>query len=295
MAQNVTELVQSNYGAFFHVLDDEDLASLHEILLAIYIDISSVCERYGFRLILGGGSALGAIRHNGFIPWDDDIDLIMLRDEYDKFLDIFDKELSDKYYLLAPNSKNGANCFVARIMKKGTTFLSMFDVGTRYPHCVYVDICPVDYASNIKLIRYLKGFLADSLRFISYSVYWCKYQNVHIRMYMNFKLKTRLYYNFRLFIGMCFSCISYKKWFDVFDKFIRGKESNFLTIAAGRKKYYKETLKKDVFIPPRRVIFETTVAYVPNNYDLYLRNLYNEYMIIPAIDKHEVHICVEFK
>mgnify|MGYP000934529859 FL=1 len=71
----------------------------------MYSDILRVCEKYNIRVMLGGGSALGAVRHGGFIPWDDDLDLIMPREDYNKFISVFDKELSDLYEITSPNSK----------------------------------------------------------------------------------------------------------------------------------------------------------------------------------------------
>ena len=78
---------------------------MKQCLLEMYSDILRVCEKYNIRVMLGGGSALGAVRHGGFIPWDDDLDLIMPREDYNKFISVFDKELSDLYEITSPNSK----------------------------------------------------------------------------------------------------------------------------------------------------------------------------------------------
>ena len=65
----------------------------------MFVDIKRICDKHNLILMLSGGSALGAVRHKGFIPWDDDIDLMMPRDDYDKFIDLFEEELGEKYYL----------------------------------------------------------------------------------------------------------------------------------------------------------------------------------------------------
>lgn len=62
-------------------------------------EIDMVCKKYGIKMFLVGGSLLGAVRHGGFIPWDDDIDFGMKRCDYQKFIEIFDSELGDRYYL----------------------------------------------------------------------------------------------------------------------------------------------------------------------------------------------------
>ena len=67
-------------------LSDEELEKLKHVLLEIYLDIQAVCDKYGLVCMLLGGSALGAVRHKGFIPWDDDLDIGMPRDDYEIFI-----------------------------------------------------------------------------------------------------------------------------------------------------------------------------------------------------------------
>ena len=70
-------------------LTDKERERLRKCLFSIYKDIALVCSKYGLCFMLGGGSVLGAVRHKGFIPWDDDIDLMMPREDYMKFISVF--------------------------------------------------------------------------------------------------------------------------------------------------------------------------------------------------------------
>ena len=70
-------------------LSDETLKKLQNELLLMLIDVKSVCDSCQINYMLSGGSMLGAVRHQGFIPWDDDIDIMMLRSEYERFKDSF--------------------------------------------------------------------------------------------------------------------------------------------------------------------------------------------------------------
>ena len=78
-------------------LTNEELEKLHQCLLFILKDFIWVCNKYNLKYTLGGGSVLGAVRHKGFIPWDDDLDVNMPREDYEKFKAIFPKELAEEY------------------------------------------------------------------------------------------------------------------------------------------------------------------------------------------------------
>ena len=78
-------------------LDEEQLKQLQSTLLSMLKDINSVMEENGIACSLGGGSVLGAVRHNGFIPWDDDIDINIPRSEFERFLPLFEERFGDRY------------------------------------------------------------------------------------------------------------------------------------------------------------------------------------------------------
>ena len=73
-------------------LTEEDIKRMHEVLLEMYDDLFEVCEKNSIKMLASGGTALGTIRHQGFIPWDDDMDLHFSRSDYETFIKIFEKE-----------------------------------------------------------------------------------------------------------------------------------------------------------------------------------------------------------
>ena len=81
---------------------DLDLREYQLVLLGILKDVAEVCRKHEIRFYLGEGSLLGAIRHDGFIPWDDDIDILMYRADYEKFLSLAPAALGDAYEVQAP-------------------------------------------------------------------------------------------------------------------------------------------------------------------------------------------------
>lgn len=113
----------------------EQAADMRRILMMIYKDIWDVCEKHGLNLILGGGSALGAVRHGGMIPWDDDIDLMLTRAEYEVFKQIFDRELGHKYIMQVPNCPDHviSNLYM-KIILRGTERLEIQKIGAPGAH-----------------------------------------------------------------------------------------------------------------------------------------------------------------
>lgn len=128
---------------------------LHKVLLSAIKDIDKICRENGLRYFLHAGTLLGAVNHKGFIPWDDDVDISMFRDDYDMFLEIIQQEYAHKYFIhnykTDPDYPN--NRSVLRILGTNIThFHKPSSVHTEIP----VDIVPLDYAPNSKLKRKLQ-------------------------------------------------------------------------------------------------------------------------------------------
>ena len=276
-----------------HNITDEERAEVQQCLLYMLKDIDYVCQKHDITYMLGGGTALGAVRHKGFIPWDDDLDLNMPRDDYEKFLTVMQDELGDYYDFSYPNSAHVDYPFL-KIFKKDTKFVELFD-NMEY-NAMWVDVFPVEYAPDNTFLRQLKGRVADFLfHGIGANLLIRKNNNTATKnMYMG-SWKRRLRYQFAMAMGTLLSFMSYKCVFNIFDNFVRSnKSTQIMTVPTGRKYYLGECLPVDVIYPVQKIQFCDMEAPVYHDVKAYLTALYGDYMQIPPVEQREKHMVAEF-
>lgn len=121
-------------------LSDEDVKALQGVFLEMLKDLDRVCAEHHITYMAAGGTALGAVRHEGFIPWDDDVDILMPRKDLDRFVEIFDGAMGEKYGLTSPNTKYMLESNISAIYKKHTRKVSFEAYNTPYPKGIHVDI-----------------------------------------------------------------------------------------------------------------------------------------------------------
>lgn len=128
-------------------MSEEILEKLHRALLIILEEVDRVCRENGIEYFLDSGTALGAVRHGGFIPWDDDADVGMTRDNYEKFLVVAERELKPQFYLQTHEKDPGYLKFNAKIRLNNTFFPEEGDEGKALHRGIFVDLFPFDYTN----------------------------------------------------------------------------------------------------------------------------------------------------
>lgn len=138
-------------------MKDSDLKKLQEVELTILKDVDEYCTEHGINYSLSGGTLLGAVRHKEFIPWDDDTDTIMTRENYEKFLKTWEKEPMEGYVLQYPISDYACGNNHTKLRKKGTKYLTGSEQDRGDLSGIWIDIFVIDKVdNNQKAIDYMR-------------------------------------------------------------------------------------------------------------------------------------------
>lgn len=274
-------------------ITSEDSKKLKSVLVGMLSDLQKACLDNDLDVMLAYGSALGAVRHKGFIPWDDDLDVYMSRSDWNKFKEVFQRTMGDKYELEGPNCNNGfaPKQTFAKIYLKGTDLTDIYDLNTPYLHGIYIDIFILDNIAKHPIVRKIDAKFAEILKFIINSQTYYEYPNPLIEKFMKLKTSTHSYLTLRKFLGFLISFRSHTFWCNWFDHFFsrHKKASSELT----QFSWSREVFESSVYYPCSEGEFEGLKVKLPGNVHEYLRKSYgDDYMELPPIEKREDHMIV---
>ena len=278
-------------------ITDEQLRQLQRVLLQIMNDIAQYCAQHGLRYSLGGGSALGAVRHHGFIPWDDDADVDMPRADYNTFLKGFTKQYKEKYSVFSPELTPQSGLTAARVRLKGTK-CGLIDDYNNEDCGIYVDVVPVENAYDNSFRRWWHGMRCMVVGLL----FSCRRFYRDCEFYLNFGREDAEFIKaakIKIAIGRIASCKSMEWWSRTLVKTYsqcKNEQSEYVVVPAGRGHYCKEIYRRDGVVETRKELFEGTMFDVPKDAEGYLTHHYGEWKRIPDSQHRERHayLCLDF-
>lgn len=278
-----------------HELTQEELHDLQMCFLEILKDIDRVCKEHNICYMAAGGTCLGSVRHQGFIPWDDDVDILMPREDLNRFVKLFDRCLGDKYEMTSPNSQYQLESMISAVYKKNTLKQSFLSLNTPFPKGVHIDIFAIESVPMNPVARRIKGTVAMGLQYIAVSTLFYTYRSREKKEFFFQTLAGKINYCLRVTVGFLFSFRPYEKWGNLFDRFVRGKKDTDLWgVPTDTRHYFGHIMPKSVYYPPIQGPFEDMMLNLPRDTDTYLKNQYGDYMTIPPVEEREKHWSIGF-
>lgn len=258
------------------ILTEEQEKKLKSIQLLILKEFIRVCKKLNLQYFIIAGTLIGAVRHKGFIPWDDDIDVAMKREDYEIFIRKAQKEFSERYFVQTFHSDPAVPFNFCKIRDNETTFVEYSMKNIKINHGVGLDVFPLDYVpENDKALRkfYLKKRILSNIIAKIYTI-----PNLNLK----YKLKN--------FVRKClFLFFPYRKAVLKRDILYRSvKNSDYIANFCGIYGQ-KEICPKWWFDETIELEFEGLVVKAPKEYDLLLHQIYGDYMQLPPIEKRKAH------
>ncbi len=260
---------------------NEEKKALWYIELELFREFDAVCSKYGIDYFLVGGALLGAVRHKGFIPWDDDIDIGMLRKDYDEFLRIAERAFHAPYFVQTGiNDPDYFDCII-RIRDSNTTGIIRKDKNRGCNNGIFIEIFPFDDINPNRMLLKLQRFKAKYYRnILHYNIYpaaKCDYMRRLIAFYS--KLYMKLHRLEKVFWR-------YQHWCSRYTATECEYVDQLATIYydMGVSRYLKKDLARTITVD-----FEYLKARVPIGYDNVLRHQFGDYMKLPPEENRGKH------
>lgn len=252
-----------------------DMDKLRKIEIDMLSAVDSIAKQLGINYFLLGGSLLGAVRHKGFIPWDDDIDIGMLRHDYNRFIAEAQRLLPSYYFLQNYHTDRDFPLLFSKIRDSRTTFIEKSSKHLKINHGVFIDIFPIDFVND-------------------YESWFTRKKRALLVSRISDKLKIKRSIKSKIKILLCkILWPSYDKAVKILDT-INSNCNN----GAFRTNYYgawgeKETVDATLFDGILLLDFEGLRIPGLKAYDKYLKHIYGDYMQLPPVDKRISHHYTE--
>lgn len=247
--------------------------------LIIMDAIHELCVTHNLTYYLIGGTALGAVRHKGFIPWDVDIDIAMPRKDYELFINKYSRELAPNIECKNYKNTKGYLSPHAVAVLVNSKLVLRDDILNNIDRQVYIDIMPLD---NVPKSSLAQQFQARAIKFIKYLK---KIKDA--KCFATNSKAVVLIKKTRALLLYPFSLNYLNKIMDKVMRLSENRETGYLCSMASHFSYQKQMFEKEIYGTPQEVSFEGRSYFAPEQLDYYLKRLYGDYMKLPSKESQE--------
>lgn len=263
-------------------MKQETLRKLQLTEFGILKDFAKLADQNNLEYFLIGGTLLGAVRHKGFIPWDDDVDIGMPRKDYEKFIKICKTQLDSKYFLHCHKTDSKYWLPFAKIRLNNTLFNEPAVSKLKAHKGIYIDIFPLDNAKRqTSKMQRLQAYICKNLSVI---ILW--------RRGVDKKMDERRIIRLAFHISKIFSIKMLNRMMHFVMSWNKNIQSDYFVGLASNYNYIEQTIPKSKYFSAKEIKFEGGKFHAPNDYDYVLRRIYKDYMKIPSPEKQITHAPV---
>jgi len=265
---------------------DVILKKLQTAELYIAKEVKRICMKNQIQYTLVGGTLIGAVRHKGFIPWDDDMDFVMTRDNFNKFAEACKNDLSDEFVLQNWHIDPYYGYPFIKIHLKGTKATQAVQKHSKCRQNIFIDIFPFDRIPDEKYKRFSHFFKTQYYKKLA----WLKNEKDLPSMYSGYrKIAFQLLQYISSLKDMETITCSYEKAAEKY----KNQITSCYTSIAGIYGYYKEMIPASFFESYVELPFEDTTFMAIAKYDQYLKQVFGDYMQLPPEEKRRSHSIVD--
>lgn len=264
---------------YYQEINNHILREIQQCEFEILKKVHEVCEKNGIQYYLYGGTLLGAVRHGGFIPWDDDVDLVMPLEDFDRFIRIAQKELGDAYFVQTCMNDPGFPKVFLKVRREDSYICEDKWEKRRMHAGIYIDIMPL---AGFPAGKWKKKIFLHAFSFWEQLCSFDKPKTSHIGVKILFSMMKRLPLQFK---------------YRMREKVVRlsdrvGRKSGLVcSYGSHYKPMARRVMQQSWFTGKEQMCFEGQEFYVPAGWKDYLEYLYGEnYMELPPVEKRETHL-----